>query len=137
MCKNGFFNVYSYVQSKYWNVGFLTYYSANNLVFILIGIPSVIFTVLFLRRPKLKEFGLHLSLYFLLIITITMTNIQSSTRFLGSHPLFYINAAIFLNGAQSRIQKVIKFCFRFWQLFYFYFGTFLFCLEFPWTWFYI
>lgn len=91
-----FVNIYSYVQTHFWNVGFLTYFKLSNLVFILIGLPSIIFSLFFLTLPLFRvEPGLQLSFFILLVLTISMTNLQSSTRFLCTHPAFYINAFLF------------------------------------------
>lgn len=122
-------NIYSYVQSRFWNVGFLTYFQASNTIFILIGAPSIIFTLLFLKTPQnLTQFSLYFSFWVLLAITVLMTNIQSGTRFLCSHPLFYINAATFIDKSRSRLERLAAKLFKTWQLSYFYGGCFLFCL---------
>ena len=47
-----FINIYSYVQDNYWNVGFLTYFKLSNIVFILIGLPSIILSIICLRKPR-------------------------------------------------------------------------------------
>jgi len=135
-CESSYFvNIYSYVQSKFWNVGFLTYFQASNAIFILIGAPSILFTLLFFKTPQnLTQFSLCFSFSILLAITILMTNIQSGTRFLCSHPVFYINAGIYIGQSKSKLERLAAKLFKIWQLSYFYVGYFLFCLEFPWTW---
>ena len=125
-CASALPNVYSYVQQKYWNVGFLKYYSIGNLVFILIGTPAIGFGLTFLgcysRVWNLPGKGLYLSYCLLLAVTVTMTNLQSSTRFLSSHPIFYVG----LGSGQFRLGRI-------WCLAYCGLGLLLFPLGFPWT----
>lgn len=133
-----FVNVYSYVQAHFWNVGFFTYFTLSNIVFILIGLPSIIFSLLFLFHSyNTIHIGLQLSFAILLFITISMTNLQSSTRFLCTHPAFYINACLlfFNQKHQSMFKYILFIIFKIWQLGYFHAGIVLFALEFPWTWF--
>ena len=124
-CQQRFLNIYSYVQAKHWNVGLLTYYKPQNVVFILLGFPSIIVSIFCLVKSSMKwrRLGLTLSFIILLAITILYTNIQSSTRFLCSHPFFYVLLA------EGRQRKLI----RFWQLGYFCCGMLLFAVGFPWT----
>lgn len=131
-----FVNVYSYVQTHFWNVGFFTYFTPSNTVFILIGLPSIIFSLLFMFYSyNTIDIGLQLSFGLLLFITISMTNLQSSTRFLCTHPAFYIHACLlFYNQkSQSMFKQILFIIFKIWQLGYFYVGIVLFALEFPWT----
>ena len=131
--------MYSYVQEKYWNVGLFSYYSKPNTVFILIGLPALVFSLLFISRPKnLHETSLQLSFCVLLAVTISMTNLQSSTRFLCSHPAFYVNCVSSLYGKDggvkgSKLRTVSEKIFKIWQLCYYYVGILLFSVEFPWT----
>lgn len=64
----------------------------------------------------------------LLAVTIAFTNIQSSTRFLCSHPLFYINAVV---GMEDR--PMWRFWFKGWSLGMCLCGIVLFAIGFPWT----
>lgn len=124
------------MQAQHWNVGFLTYYKPSNLLFILIGLPSILFSLLSLPNPlHSAQPGLQLSFLLLLLITITMTNLQSSTRFLCSHPAFYINICAFFYGQErdEGWKRVVRGVFRVWQLGYFWVGVVLFAVEFPWT----
>lgn len=53
-CNNtGLINVYSYVQKQYWNVGLFTYYQLNNILFIIIGLPVVIFCMIAIPYRKI------------------------------------------------------------------------------------
>ena len=119
------FNVYSYVQAKHWNVGFLTYYTPQNLMFILLGCPALVFSVFSLRNMKVikKKKGLILSFCLLLLVIVFYTNIQSSTRFLCSHPVFYVLLS----------KEIHRPLIRYWQVSYYLLGMILFTVGFPWT----
>lgn len=119
------------MQAQYWNVGPLAYYSPNNALFITIGLPAIIISLLLIPRPHRQTMGLHLSFLLLLIVTILLTNIQSSTRFLGSHPMFYINMATALHS--GRFGRGVQFWVKGWSLGMCVCGMVLFAVGFPWT----
>jgi len=129
-------NIYSYIQTKYWSVGFLNYYTSTNFLFILIGIPSLllsfsgffkVFQKLNLKYKttlyKINFVGIYLSFLILWGVSTFLANVQSSTRFLCSHPMFYIFLATLVKN------KLIKV----WIISYNIVGSILFCLGFPWT----
>lgn len=87
-------NIYSYIQDKFWQVGFLVYYQPDKLGPMLFGLPSIVFALVTLNSTK--NFGLNLSYWLLLIITIFFSNIHSSARFFSSHPLYYVGMSKFL-----------------------------------------
>lgn len=66
--------------------------------------------------------GFYLSFWILLTVSIFFANVQSATRFLCSHPIFYICLS-------SIMKKTIKI----WIIIYYAIGTILFFLGFPWT----
>ena len=131
ICFESLPNVYSWVQAKYWNVGPLRYFTMRNIIFILIGLPAIGFSIMFLRIPRNDTWGLHLSFWVLLTVTVLFTNIQSSTRFLCSHPLFYLNAAqvLFDKSATDPLKALFN-CWRYGMCFC---GMVLFAVGFPWT----
>lgn len=112
LCGGQFANVYSYVQAKYWDVGLLTYYKLSNLLFIVLGLPAVVLSLIFFPFTRIIThlfqskaiplglryctLGLQISLLSYLLVTVLLTNIQSSTRFLCTHSAFYINCVDFL-----------------------------------------
>lgn len=118
-------NVYSYVQAKYWQVGLFRYFQPHNILFIAIGIPALVPAIQCLLRwprgasPRLH--GLYLSFGILFLVTVCMTNLQSSTRFFSSHPLFYLGIV-----RLGRAARCIA-------LFYCLAGVGLFAAGFPWT----
>lgn len=119
---------YSYIQERYWNVGFLTYFKPQNIIFILIGTPALIIGLLSLLLYKttfnVYENGIYLSFMILYFITAFFTNVQSSTRFFCSHPYFYYALA-----RLSQKSKIVSI----WSSFYWLLGMLLFVVAFPWT----
>lgn len=132
-------NIYSYIQGKFWNVGFLTYWKFSNCIFIFIGIPALIisssifkliYTEWKLNKNEVNDLllvklGLYLSFLILYTVTLTLTNIQSSTRFFSTHVVFYLLIYKYLQ------HKIVKF----WIFLYYLYGAILFFIGFPWTWF--
>lgn len=154
------------MQAKYWDVGLLTYYKLNNLLFIVLGLPAVILSILFfpftstvkylfnLNMVSVCKLGLQISLLSYLLVTVLLTNIQSSTRFLCTHPAFYINCVNLLHKDNTEINDnaeskdkntvnvkdkqnigfvIFRAVFTMWQFGYFYVGILLFSVGFPWT----
>jgi hypothetical protein len=129
VCNHPFSNLYSYVQEKYWNVGFLNYFKVSNAAFILIGTPAILISAygVFTQYNSKWNFrlkGLFLSYFILLLMTIGFTNIQSSTRFFSTHPIFYYFLAIF-----AEKWRIV----RFWIVLYCLMGMYLYTVGFPWT----
>ncbi len=129
ICDSSFPNMYSYIQQKYWNVGLFNYFTSSNALFIAIGAPAIILSLCGLMacynsQWNLRIKGLYLSFVILVIMTVCFTNIQSSTRFFSTHPIFYYILAIF-----SQKWKVV----RIWIIFYYFAGIFLYTVGFPWT----
>ena len=124
MCSSFLPNVYAYVQQKYWNVGLFSYYQWGNAVFITLGAPAILVGLrglsLYSSNWSTPKKGLYLSYCILLAVTLLMTNLQSSARFLSSHPLFYIAIA----SSKTYIR---------WALIYCGVGMLLFTVGFPWT----
>lgn len=130
VCTTTWPNLYSYVQEKYWNVGLFSYFQLNNGFFIVIGAPAIIISTYgvlthFKSEWNLIEKGIYLSFLILLVMTICFTNIQSSTRFFSTHPIFYLILA-----SLSLKWKLV----RFWIMFYCLMGILLYTVAFPWTW---
>jgi Gpi18-like mannosyltransferase len=128
ICAKPLPNIYSYIQQKYWNVGLLHYFTLSNWIFIAIGTPAIILSLYgaaTLYRPAwcVQAKGLYLSFLILLVMTVCFTNVQSSTRFFSTHPVFYYILAVLWQWRGVRV----------WIIFYCLGGMFLFTVGFPWT----
>lgn len=96
-------NIYSYIQDKFWQVGFLVYYQPDKLAPMLFGLPSIFIAVMTLSSTT--NHGLNLSYWLLLFVTIFFSNVHSSARFFSSHPLYYLSLSKFL-----LIKERFSFC---------------------------
>lgn len=128
-CKQRLPNMYSYVQQKYWNVGVLRYWHFGNIVFISLGLPAIIISIIGLAKLyrfslPIRQQGLYLSFLLLLLVTVLLTNIQSSTRFFSAHPVF-----ILLLAHLARAWRVI----RIWMITYYLCGCVMYSVAYPWT----
>lgn len=126
---SAFPNIYSYVQEKYWNVGLFNYFQRSNSIFILIGLPAILLSIYgiisqYNSKWGLTQLGIYMSFIILVLTTITMTNLQSSTRFFSTHPFFY-----FILAKLAQKTRIV----RIWVIFYYLLGIFLYTVGFPWT----
>lgn len=86
---------YSYVQSRYWNVGFLKYYTARQIPNFALAMPVVVVVATccakFLSRrvdPRHVPYVLHAAT--LLVLCVLFTNVQVTTRLVAaSSPVLY------------------------------------------------
>jgi phosphatidylinositol glycan class V len=138
-CSKSLPNLYNFVQKKFWSVGFLSYWKFSNSLFIMLGLPAILLglgsfkgTIKDLKgsldrnetkKEDLIKYGLELSFVILTLITVFLTNIQSSTRFFSSHVFFYM---ILGRDAKSKWLEL-------WIWTYLILGGILFCIGFPWT----
>jgi Gpi18-like mannosyltransferase len=121
--------MYSYVQQKYWSVGLLQYWNFGNIVFIALGLPAIAVSLIGLVKVyrfslPVSQQALYLSFLLLLLVTILLTNIQSSTRFLSTHPIFILLLAD-LAARWSIIRIGI--------LSYYFCGLVMYPVAYPWT----
>jgi len=148
---------YTYVQSHYWDVGFLRYYKWKQLPNFLLALPMLSFMHWhcydylrdFIRsvwakvtpsgyRELVKEhitfpFVLHAA--FLTLICTVFVHIQVSTRLLASAtPVFYWFAADHMPKTLAQLKLRSKAGALFiWCTTYSLVGTVLFCNNYPWT----
>ena len=110
-------------------MGFLKYFHPERTFFILIGLPSVVVSLLTLTNSG--DFGLDLSYWILLFVTICYSNLQSSARFFSSHPLYAIGLAraLIIRGKATWLQRGIVGYF----ILYNWLGIIMFPARFPWT----
>lgn len=161
-CVGPFPNVYSYIQSQYWQVGFLTYYKLSKSFFIIWGVYTFTFIGYSLRKyaqslwekisgsnnegerqkkitPALSIFqydNLHAHMIytsFLFIISVFLAHTQSSTRFFSSDPAFYWFAADILYREHESKSKIAAVLLIFYFVHFNVSGTFLFANFMTWT----
>lgn len=151
---------YSYVQSVYWNVGFLNYYQFKQIPNFLLATPIIILILImsikymknFIQLCKLKNsiingilldksipFVIHC--FLLLIFCILFIHIQVTTRLIAaSSPCLYWYGADYLpkNFININLSLINNYKSRsllivYWFGSYFVIGTILFCNFYPWT----
>ncbi|EDV98145.1 GPI mannosyltransferase 2 isoform X1 [Drosophila grimshawi] len=147
---------YNYVQSTYWDVGFLRYYQWKQLPNFLLALPMLLFMHWhycdylwhlvtrswpanaanlreLLKGQKALPFILHGA--FLTMVCALFVNIQVSTRLLASaSPIFYWFAADHMPKSLSQLSLRSQAGALFvWCTTYCTCGTVLFCNNFPWT----
>lgn len=96
---------YSYIQEKYWKIGFLKFYTSVNIPNLIIGIPFVVFTSYciisfiktkmrigrkyFLNALNQNTIFLILLLIFQVFMCIFFIHMQILFRFISYNPMFY------------------------------------------------
>ncbi|XP_075245457.1 GPI alpha-1,6-mannosyltransferase 2-like [Convolutriloba macropyga] len=133
-CNSSFPLVYSYVQDKYWNNGFLSYYTFQNIPNFIFAIPVLLFVPMVLRFSKdIKDFNIvnlfhamaklsHvdaikiaslIQLLVLYLFALLFMNIQVTTRFIfSSCPIVYpILAKILYDDMKATRFNLNKFGF--------------------------
>lgn len=153
---------YSYVQSNYWNVGFLRYYEFKQMPNFLLAAPIlsllISFTLRFLmanpqvtlklgfskvRNSASSQFVFVVHVFALSLFCVFFVHIQVSTRMLASSsPMLYWICAQCYCRENTRLQyvnsmlkpksKPTKFI-SYWFFSYLVIGTVLFCNFLPWT----
>lgn len=155
-CQNDYPFSYSYIQSHYWNVGFLKYYELKQIPNFVIGVPMLSFLIYYtlksiLQKPDVvftlgtkdslhdRKFVFMLHAFVLSIFCVAFIHIQVSTRMLASSsPSLYWLAAELMtkntnknhdleNCLKTRIDIIV------WFISYLCIGTILYCNFLPWT----
>lgn len=149
---------YSYIQSKYWNVGLFNYYEFKQIPNFLLAFPILFlfitklisyynviwhmvsglgmkktFKNIFLNTPINRSIGLvhMIHITFLTIVCILFVHIQVSTRLLASSSpcLYWFSADYFKDKNLNKMGKLILL----WFAGYCLLGTILFSNHLPWT----
>lgn len=129
--------LYSFVQSHYWNQGFLRYWTLQQVPNFLLAAPMAILcahacvTALrereFLRRDARAPFVLLLGV--MLVFAVLSSHVQTLTRFVSASPVVYWSAAAPLSEQKERKRA--------WAIEYFLVyavtGTVMFSTFYPWT----
>ena len=147
---------YSYIQSYYWNVGFMKYYEIHQIPNFLLALPILIVFLSniykFVRKHRLslikslfvdsnKQFVHMVHVTFLTLFSIAFVHIQVTTRLLASaSPCLYWFCTFSMPTSQnpsmksyfSNLSLTSKLIVT-WFLSYYIIGTILFCNFLPWT----
>ncbi|KAI1211197.1 glycosyltransferase family 76 protein [Annulohypoxylon truncatum] len=130
-CTSGMRSIYSFVQERYWNVGFLRYWTPSNIPLFLLAIPMIYILIKsgleFIKLPLdlvTKESApadpIHLSLLIrsmalaqlvLAVLAITNYHVQIITRISSGYPLWYWWLAKVLSDPKNSIfgSNVVRF----------------------------
>jgi phosphatidylinositol glycan class V len=127
--------LYSFVQSHYWNQGFLRYWTLQQVPNFLLAAPMAILcahacmTALrerdFLRRDARAPFVLLLGV--MLVFAVLSSHVQTLTRFVSANPVVYWSASAPLSEKKQRAWAMEYF------LVYAVTGTVMFSTFYPWT----
>lgn len=98
---------YSYIQKKYWNQGFLKFYTFNNISNILISLPFIFFNLYCIFKIDFKH-KLVKNLKFILLIqtilAILFLHLNMYFRFVSYNPIIYI-----FMGHMYKYEKTVSF----------------------------
>ncbi|WUR05034.1 GPI mannosyltransferase 2 [Vairimorpha necatrix] len=104
---------YTYLQKKYWNQGFLKFYTSNNIPNLLIGLPFIISSLYIVHwgyKIESKNRDLFKKLCFILqvqtILSIFCLHLNMYFRFVSYNPIIYMMMGYFYKYGKSRIMKV-------------------------------
>ncbi|ODQ63885.1 mannosyltransferase [Nadsonia fulvescens var. elongata DSM 6958] len=115
--------IYSFVQNHYWNLGFLNYWTPNNIPNFAFGLPTFILLCLSLKYFSKHEFSsLYMKLLPLMIIqaitavsALFLWHFQIITRVATCLPLMYWYVAdLMVRRPQSKTPRVIATYFIVW-----------------------
>ncbi|KAI1141222.1 glycosyltransferase family 76 protein [Hypoxylon sp. FL0543] len=130
-CTSGLRSIYSFVQERYWNVGFLRYWTPSNIPLFLLALPMIYLlissAIKFMKNPlsivpeksnpgesphlSLLVRSMALSQLVLAILAVTNYHVQIITRISSAYPLWYWwLAGIIINGKTSTFgDKVVRY----------------------------
>ncbi|OTB09340.1 glycosyltransferase family 76 protein [Hypoxylon sp. CI-4A] len=130
-CTSGMRSIYSFVQERYWNVGFLRYWTPSNIPLFLLAIPMIclllksgvdFITIPSRIRPErsgpaspthlsMLVRSMALSQLVLAILAITTYHIQIITRISSGYPLWYWWLAGLITDKKTSIfgQNTVRF----------------------------
>ncbi|CAG99810.1 GPI-anchor transamidase GPI18 [Kluyveromyces lactis] len=105
-------SLYSYIQSKHWNVGFLKYWTPNNIPNFLFGLPNIVITWNAITYFSYQYPSRNMKPYIwiariFLFIMVFLANVQIINRVSSFLPLslWYISDSLIKNPHEMRIVK--------------------------------
>lgn len=108
---------YSQIQKQHWNVGFLTYYTKNNIPNFALAIPTLLISLFGIaimaneavnRQSKWQQSTPFIVLWaFLLANCVLVANVQIVTRLLSFYPPFYWTLAL-LHTSKRRLLPLLS-----------------------------
>jgi phosphatidylinositol glycan class V len=115
--------LFSYAQHHYWNVGFLKYWTPNNIPNFLFALPTVIINIASIRYfvnelPRLKKMSSLILVNVLLLLGgVFFWHVQILTRISSFLPLSYWYIAILLtNDPSNKFAKISVYYMIIWTL---------------------
>lgn len=132
----GYFGTYAHIQKKYWNVGFLHYYTFKQLPNILLALPIAMIASATIslshNEPLLLKYRVHLGL--VLFTGACFAHTEILTRLLlASCPIVYVGIArLFLQCQHKRTGILLSLLFSYIVVFNI-LGVLLHANFFPWT----
>lgn len=161
-CSENLPNIYNYVQKQYWNVGFLSEYRIERVVFIYWGSQTLIFIGFFIfdflkdnwlsfitlgHKKKISEKKnkyyndkwnpIMIYVCILFVISVFFAHIQSCTRFFSTCPAIYWFYTSKLVDKENKRIKIFDNLLNKWIIFYFIqfnvFGLIFYSNFLPWT----
>lgn len=116
-------SLYTYIQTRYWNVGFLTYYTANNIPNVLIALPNVIYLFMAANyfQWDFNSFNLHSYCYVsfaFLIMICGWAHLQIINRVITFIPLhlWYLSSCFAKNGNSLKVKLYLAWVIIWWPL---------------------
>ncbi len=93
-CLNSIPSIYNYIQSKYWNIGFLNYWTPNNVPNFLFALPTIYLIInssihYYHTYPFATTFPIIYAQIVLLILSLCLFHIQILTRIGSQLPVIY------------------------------------------------
>ena len=129
-------NIYSYIEEQFWDVGFLKYYSKGQELQVVFGLTTVVILLLTLTPSlyvSLESKGLFASILIISTVIVVYANVQSGTRFLSTHPVFYLNIAHFISHPRGTRPSILQKAVMVYFVVYNCFGLVFFPARFSWA----
>ena len=153
-CHDKLPTIYAYVQSEYWNVGLLSYFTVKQIPNFLLAAPMIIsvsFALTLYGRNRwqtymksdhwsennaMDAYVCHLAIS--LVVCVCLVHIQVTTRILAMLPALYWTIALMADQnsndrGMSSSSHLISLVWSYWWTIYATVGSILFAMFLPWT----